>query len=117
MTPRGTLAVVGWTVYLENKDKLTTLPIKGVQPSHENIDNDSYAMSSALHYYFKRAHMRGKYGKGGVVQGIREFMDEIVKDEAFGEGGYLEKVGMVALGEQDQRVQKKTVRRLKRFEP
>jgi phosphate transport system substrate-binding protein len=115
--PRGTLAVVGWTVYLENNNKLETLPVKGVQPSHENIDNDSYAMSSTLRYYVKRAHMRGKYGGQGVVQGIREFIDEIVKDEASAEGGYLEKVGMVALGEQDRQVQKKIVRRLKRFEP
>ena len=111
------MAVIGWTVYVENRDKLDALPVNGVLPSHENIDDDSYTMTSTLRYYFKRAHMREKFGGQGVVEGIWEFMDEIVKDEASGEGGYLEKVGMVALGEQDQQVQKKIVRRLKRFEP
>jgi phosphate transport system substrate-binding protein len=115
--PPGALAVIGWPVYLKNRDKLELLPINGVLPSHENIDDDSYVMTARLRYYFKRAHMRGKFGGQGVVEGIWEFMDEIVKDEASGEGGYLEKVGMVALDDDDRLAQKKVVRRLKRFQP
>ena len=96
---------------------MEALSINGVLPTHENIDDSSYMMSSMLRYYFKRAHMRKKVGGQGVVEGIAEFMNEIVKDEAFGEGGYLEKIGMVALEEHDRQIQKKVVARLKRFEP
>jgi len=52
-----------------------------------------------------------------VVRGIREFMTEIVKDEASGAEGYLEKLGMVALEPQERRTQQTIVRRLKRFVP
>jgi phosphate transport system substrate-binding protein len=115
--PRGALAVIPWTVYLQNLDKLDALPIDGVVPTHKNIDDDSYAMTSRLRYYFKRAHMMEKSGGRGVVEGIGEFMDEIVKNEASGEDGYLEDVGMVALSDEERQVQKKIVRRLKRFVP
>jgi phosphate transport system substrate-binding protein len=115
--PRGTLAVVGWLAYLDNQDKLDTLPINGILPSHENIANDSYEVSETLRYYFKRAHMQEKLGGKGVVVGINEFMAEIVRDEASGEEGYLEKLGLVALEPQDRRKQQNIVRRMKRFQP
>jgi phosphate transport system substrate-binding protein len=115
--PPGALAVIAWTVYLQNRDKLEVLPIDGVLPSHLNIDDDSYAMTGRLRYYFKRAHMMEKSGGRGVVEGIGEFMDEIVKDHASGEGGYMEDAGMVALDEGERQIQKKIVRRLKRFQP
>jgi phosphate transport system substrate-binding protein len=115
--PRGTLAAVAWTTYVENQDKLDALPVDGVLPTHESIDADEYTMYSTLRYYFKRAHMRRKSGGRGVVEGIQEFITEIVKDEASGEGGYLEKIGMVALAPEDRRTQQAIARRLKRFVP
>lgn len=115
--PPGSLAVVSWLVYLGNRDKLDPLPIKGVAPSHESIADDTYEMSQTLRYYFKRAHMREKFGGQGVVRGIGEFMRELVKDETSGDDGYLEKLGVVALEPQDRRKQQNIVRRLRRFEP
>jgi phosphate transport system substrate-binding protein len=115
--PPGTLAVLGWLAYLENRDKLDALPINGVAPTHENISDNSYALNERLRYYFKRGHMREKYGGQGFVRGVREFMLEIVKDEASGEGGYLEKLGLVALEPEERRQAQNIARRLKRFEP
>jgi len=115
--PPGTLAFVGWLTYLDNRDKLDTLPVNGVPPTHENIADDSYPLNHTLRYYFKRAHMREKFGGQGFVRGVREFMLEIIKDEASGEEGYLEKLGLVALDPRERRKQQSIVRRLKRFEP
>ncbi len=115
--PPGSLAVVGWLVYLENQDKLDPLPIKGIGPSKESIADDTYEMSQTLRYYFKRAHMREKFGGQGFVRGVREFMLELVKDETSGDEGYLGKLGLVALEPQDRRTQQDIVRRLRRFEP
>ena len=115
--PPGTLAVIAWLAYLENRDKLDTLPISGVMPSHESIADDAYEMTETLRYYFKRAHMQGKLGGKGVVTGISEFMAEIVSDEAAGEEGYLEKLGLVALEPENRRRQQNIVRRLKRYQP
>ncbi len=115
--PPGTLAFVGWLTYVDNQDKLDTLPVDGVRPTHENIADDSYPMNERLRYYFKRAHMEGSLGGSGVVEGIPEFMAELVSDKAAGEGGYLEKVGLVALEPEERRQQQDIVRRLKRFQP
>jgi len=114
--PPGTVAVIPWSLYLSNQDKLDVLPIAGVPPTHEGIAGYAYPMATTLHYYFKRAHMRNKSGRG-VVRGIREFMAELVKDEASGEEGYIEKLGVVALTPEDRRKQQNIVRRLKRYEP
>jgi phosphate transport system substrate-binding protein len=60
--------------------------------------------------------MRNDAGRG-VVRGIREFMAEVVSDEASGEGGYFEKLGVIALSPEDRLKQNTIVRRLKRYEP
>ena len=112
----GTLAVVPWELYLANRDKLVALPVNGVEPTHESIADYRYDMATTLRYYFKRAHMRNDAGRG-VVRGIREFMGEIVSDEASGESGYFEKLGVIALSPEVRRRQSTIVRRLKRFEP
>ncbi len=114
--PPGTVAIIPWSLYLSNRDKVDALPIDGVLPTHEGIAEYAYPMATTLRYYFKRAHMRNEAGRG-VVRGIREFMAEIVKDEASGEGGYFEKLGVIALAPEDRGKQNDIVRRLKRFEP
>ncbi len=114
--PPGTVAVIPWNIYLANRDKVAALPVNGVLPTHETIADYSYEMATTLRYYFKRAHMRNDAGQG-VVRGIREFMTEIVSDAASGEGGYFEKLGVIALSPEDRRKQNDSVRRLKRFEP
>jgi phosphate transport system substrate-binding protein len=110
------LAVIPWSLFLSNRDKLDVLPVGGALPTHEGIAEYAYPMATTLHYYFKRAHMRNNAGRG-VVRGVREFMAEIVNDEASGEAGYLEKLGVIALTPEDRRRQKDNVRRLKRYAP
>jgi phosphate transport system substrate-binding protein len=112
----GTVAILPWSVYLSARDKLDVLPVSGVVPTHESIADYTYGMATTLQYYFKRANMRNTAGRG-VVRGIREFMAEITKDEAAGEGGYFETLGVIALTPNDRSVQKNIARRLKRFEP
>jgi len=112
----GTVAVIARLIYLNNRDKLDVLPVNGALPTKENIADFRYDISEFLHYYFKRAHMRDNTGHG-VVRGIREFMAEAVKDEAFAPGGYLEELGVVPLAPEWRREQQSIVRRLKRFEP
>jgi phosphate transport system substrate-binding protein len=114
--PPGTVAVIPWELYLDNRDKLDALPVNGVRPTHESIADYTYDMATTLRYYFKRAHMRNDSGRG-VVRGIREFMTEIVNDAASGEGGYFEKLGVIALPPEERSKQNNIVRRLKRFEP
>ncbi len=112
----GSVAIIPWGLYLSIRDKLALLPVNGILPTHQGIAEFSYPMATNLHYYFKRAHMRNNAGRG-VVRGVREFMDEAVADGAAAEGGYFEKLGVIALTADDLQKQKTIVRRLTRFDP
>jgi phosphate transport system substrate-binding protein len=114
--PPGTVAIVGLALYLANADKLEIMPVNGVLPTVDNILDYDYEMSRTLRYYFKRAHMRNNSGQG-VVRGIREFMAEITKESAFGDGGYFEALGIVVLRPRERQRQQSIVRRLERFSP
>jgi phosphate transport system substrate-binding protein len=115
-SPPGVVAVLPREIFLRVQDKLDALPIAGVLPTKENIANFDYEIIEFLRFYFKRGHMRDSSGHG-VVRGIREFMVEIVKDEAFAEAGYFEKLGVVPLTAEWRENQRKIVRRLKGFQP
>jgi phosphate transport system substrate-binding protein len=112
--PAGTLGVAALPTYVANADKFVELPVDGILPTHENISDYTYEMSSDLRFYFKRAHMRNNEGQG-VVRGIREFMTEITKEDAMGEGGYFEKLGLIAFPEDTRDQMRRNVARLIRF--
>lgn len=112
--PAGALGVAAYSTYLENKSKFDVLPVDGVLPDHANITNYSYEMTSDLRFYFKRAHMRNNEGQG-VVRGIREFMAEITKEEAMGDGGYFESLGLIAFPDDIRDQMRRNVARLIRF--
>jgi len=112
----GTVAILPREVFLRVQDKLDALPVAGVLPTKANVADFNYEMFEFLRYYFKRGHMRDTSGHG-VVRGIREFMAEIVKDEAFAESGYFAGLGVVPLTPEWRETQRKIVRRLKGFQP
>jgi phosphate transport system substrate-binding protein len=112
--PQGTVAVFLRPHYWINRDKLELLPVAGVLPDIRNISNMTYAMTADLRFYFKRAHMRNNEGQG-VVRGIREFMQFITREKAAGEGGAFERMGLIALPDEDRAAMRRTVRTLRRF--
>lgn len=112
----GTVAILPREVFLRVQDKVDALPVAGMLPTKANVANFDYEMFEFLRYYFKRGHMRDNSGHG-VVRGIREFMAEIVKDEAFSDSGYFERLGVVPLAPEWRDNQQKIVRRLKNFQP
>ena len=115
-SPPGTLAIMPRSLYLANADKLEALPVDGVLPTHKNIDNYDYEMTTTLVYYVKRAHILDNSGRG-AVRGIPEFMTEITEPQAAGEGGAFEKLGLTALSEDDQQHQRWVASRLVRYRP
>lgn len=112
--PQGTLAVFLWPHYWMNRDKLELLPVAGLVPNVTNIRDMSYAMTTDLRFYFKRAHMRNNEGKG-VVRGLREFMHFITREKAAGEGGAFEKMGLIALPDDERAEMRRNARTLRRF--
>jgi phosphate transport system substrate-binding protein len=112
--PQGTLAVFLWPHYWLNRDMLDLLPVAGLVPDSRNVRDMSYAMTTDLRFYFKRAHMRNNEGKG-VVRGLREFMHFITREKAAGEGGAFEQMGLIALPDDERAEMRRNARTLRRF--
>lgn len=91
----GAIGVFGYSFLEENPDKIEGKSIGGVAPTPENIAEGKYPVARDMFIYAKRAHI-------GVVPGIREFLAEYSSARAMGDGGYLEKKGLIVLPAPEQ---------------
>ncbi len=112
--PPGAIAITSYAGYRRYAGRVTALPVAGVAPSPEEFQNNGYPWVTSYYAYFKRGHMRDKFGRG-VARGLREFMEEILGDAAAGPNGYLGRAGFVPLDPQDRLDQLARARRLERF--
>lgn len=86
------LGVFGFSFLDQNSDVIKGAEIDGVDPTFDNIASGDYAISRALYYYIKVAHV-------GVIPGIAEFAAEFSSEDATGEEGYLTDKGLIPLPE------------------
>ena len=82
--------VFGYSFYDQNRDKLQTARMDGVELSPETVASGEYEVARSLYVYVKSAH-------AGVVPGIREFIAEYTSARAMGEDGYLADKGLISL--------------------
>ncbi len=92
----GLLAILSFGTLYQNRDKISALDIEGIKPDFENVADDSYTISRPLYLYVKKAHV-------DAYPGIREFLAEFTSKKAWGEGGYLSKLGLVPMQERERR--------------
>ena len=88
------IGVFGFSYLDQNKDKIKSIQVGGVEATYEGIASGKYPGSRALFIYVKKAHV-------GVIPGIKEFLAEYVSPKAIGEDGYLVKKGMIAMPKDD----------------
>ena len=113
--PAGAIAVVPYTVYQHNADWLDLLPVNGVLPSDAAIKDDKYEAVSPVRYYVKRKHMEKSLGGIGVVPGLYKFIEEIMSEDAIGNGGYLDVMGLVVDDPQDRKTDRDAAMRLQPY--
>lgn len=89
------VGVFGYSFLEENMDKINGLTVDGHEPIFENISSLKYPVARSLFVYVKNAHV-------SVISGIKEFVAEYVSERAMGDGGYLEKKGLVPLMKNDR---------------
>lgn len=89
------LGIFGYSFLEENMDKISGLNVDGHEPIFENISSLKYPVARSLFVYIKNAHV-------SVIPGIKEFVQEYVSERAMGDGGYLEKKGLVPLLKTDR---------------
>ena len=80
-------------IFDQNTDTLQSAVVDGTQATFEMIANGDYAISRALWFYVKHAHV-------GVVPGMDEYMKTWTKH--WGEDGLLSDAGMVPMPDEER---------------
>ena len=114
--PPGSVAVVPYTVYQHNADWLSLLPVNGVLPGDVSIKDDVYEAVSPVRFYVKRKHMEASLGGIGVVPGLYKFIEELMSEDAIGNGGYLDVLGLVVDDPEDRQRDREAAMRLQHFQ-
>jgi phosphate transport system substrate-binding protein len=84
----GAIGIFGYSFLEENVSKVQGVKLDGVEPNEETISALKYPAAREMFVYVKKAHI-------GVVPGLDKFAQEFVSNRAAGDGGYLEKKGLV----------------------
>ncbi len=114
-SPPGSLGVLPYTVYRRNAEWLQLLPVNNIFPTDETIKNDTYEAVFPVRYYVKRKHMERSLGGTGVVRGLYSFIEELMSEEAIGNGGYLEGYGLVVDDPVDRQNDRESAMRLQPY--
>lgn len=99
------VGIFGFSFLEENKDKIKSIHVGGVEATYENIASGKYPASRALFIYVKKAHV-------GVIPGMKEFLAEYVSTKAVGEDGYLVAKGLISMPKAEIETQVKTASEL-----
>ena len=104
----GTLGILGYSYLEENKDKVRPVQIAGIAPTEETIQNLTYPGARKLYIYVKGEHMQ-------VKPKLRDLVAQYAK--MWGNGGPLERVGLVPFGGADADTAGKQATDLKPLDP
>jgi phosphate transport system substrate-binding protein len=103
------LGIFGYSFLEQNADKVQGASIDGVAPTFDEIAAGRYAVSRPLYFYVKTAHV-------GMIQGIREFLQEFTSDAAWGDFGYLSDRGLIPLPEEERALVARQVANLEKLQ-
>ena len=84
------LGIFGFTFLDNSRDILKDVKINGVEATFESAVDGSYPLSRDLFVYVKREHFE-------LIEGLKEFAQELVSEGAIGDDGYLIDKGLITL--------------------
>ena len=87
--------VFGYSFLDQNSDKIQGAMVDGVEPTFENIADQSYPVSRPLYFYAKKAHI-------GTIPGMVEYLAEFTSEKAWGPDGYLADKGMIPMPDDER---------------
>ena len=88
------LGIFGFSFIQENQNSIQPSLIGNVSPSLESIISNSYKISRPLYVYYKKEHLN-------LIEGMKEFIAEIVSKNTLGNEGYLLQNGLIPLSNQE----------------
>ena len=97
--------VFGYSFLDQNSDKLQGATVDGVEPTFENIADQSYPVSRPMYFYVKKAHV-------GAIPGMKEYLAEFTSEKAWGPEGYLADKGMIPMPDAERKTFSSNVKNL-----
>ncbi len=88
------LGIFGFSFLQENQNSIQPSLIGNILPSLETIVSNSYKISRPLYVYYKKEHLN-------LIDGMKEFIAEIVSKNTLGNEGYLLQNGLIPLSNQE----------------
>ena len=84
----GTVGILGYSFLEANRERVHGIPLGGIAPTSETIQNFTYPGARRLYIYVKGEHLQ-------AIPGLREFL--AAYSQAWNPGGYLVQRGMIPL--------------------
>ena len=88
------LGIFGFSFIQENQNSIQPSLINNATPTLENIVSGVYKISRPLYIYYKKEHLN-------LIDGMKEFIAEIVNKNTLGNEGYLLQTGLIPLSNQE----------------
>ena len=88
------LGIFGFSFIQENQNSIQPSLINNATPTLENIVLGVYKISRPLYVYYKKEHLN-------LIDGMKEFIAEIVNKNTLGNEGYLLQTGLIPLSNQE----------------
>jgi phosphate transport system substrate-binding protein len=83
---QGAIGVLGYSFLEENAERVRGIPLGGIAPTAQTIQNFTYPGARQMYVYVKGEHL-------GVIPGMQEFLAEYARGWA--NGGYLTQRGLI----------------------
>ena len=101
------VGIFGFSFLEQNRDKIRSIPVDGIQPSIESISIGTYPVSRSMFFYVKSQHIK-------LVPGVLEFVEAFLDEDASGSYGYLVDKGLIPLSDEER---EETLDRVLSLEP
>jgi phosphate transport system substrate-binding protein len=97
--------IFGFNFLNQNMEKVKVVPVDGIAPTFEAIEDGYYPVSRPLYLYVKKAHV-------DVIPGLRGYLQEFTSERAWGGEGYLSERGLIPMPIAERRAMAEIVRDL-----
>lgn len=88
------LGIFGFNFLVANNNVIQAVAIDNIEPNSKSISSKKYELSRPLFVYFKKEHLQ-------LMPQMADFVREIVDEETIGKNGYLVRIGLIALSDEE----------------
>ena len=99
------IGIIGYGVLKRHVHRLQGLPVEGVVPNDEALEDGNYPLSRPLYLYVKVAHV-------GRIPGLMEFVQRFLSDPMIGPEGRLFRSGLIPMRDDERGFVQESVREL-----